>query len=152
MPVSVRSHNRNHKDTPTCWCCTYLCVCAVFSVTLVADKHVRLGSSDLRQLMFSDGFFGQSLSNLLQLCTCHLLHTNTKTSKFTHLIRLVTALRKSRLSAAARQHVRPQRSCWQCVEVRCFRTGHSAAGLDSSGPSGWKCGFVGEICTSFLLP
>lgn len=78
MPVSVTSHKWNHQDTPTCWCCTYLCVCAVFSVALVADKHVRLGSSDLRQLMFSDGFFGQSLSDLLQLCTCHLLHPNTK--------------------------------------------------------------------------
>lgn len=63
---------------------THLCVGAVLSVTVVADEHVGLGSAHLGQLMFSDGLFGQSLSDLLQLCARHLLRTHTRT--FTHTI------------------------------------------------------------------
>lgn len=52
---------------------------AALSVTLVADEHVRFGSSHLRQLMFSDGLFSESLSDLFQLGTRHLLETQTHT-------------------------------------------------------------------------
>lgn len=54
----------------------YLRVRAVLAVTLAADEHVCLGSADLRQLVFSDGLFGQSLSDLLQLCARHLLESH----------------------------------------------------------------------------
>lgn len=57
--------------------CSYLCVRAALSMTLAADKHVRLSSSDLGKLMLSDRLFCQSLSHLLQLCTRHFLHTHT---------------------------------------------------------------------------
>lgn len=48
-------------------------------MTVVADEHVGLSSAHLGQLVFSDGLFGQSLSDLLQLCTRHLLREHTRT-------------------------------------------------------------------------
>lgn len=63
---------------------THLCVGAVLSVTVVADEHVSLGSAHLGQLVFSDGLFGQSLSDLLQLCARHLLRTHARICTHTH--------------------------------------------------------------------
>lgn len=47
-------------------------------MTLAADEHVRLRPSHLGQLMLSDGLFGQSLSDLLQLGARHLLDSETQ--------------------------------------------------------------------------
>ena len=57
-PTCTHAHTHTHEDTN-------LCVRAVLSMTVVADEHVGLGSAHLGQLVFSDGLFGQSLSDLL---------------------------------------------------------------------------------------